>query len=523
MGLPLCLVAYFFVLGIVWAVARPYAATVDEESQYIKALGVSTGDLAGRLPEREDVPPSMLPEQRRAILAATRQFDVPHDVAPRASESGEIIFDCFVFKAIQAASCLAEPIGAVADQSYAGVYPPVPYVLPGLAARLANNPLTGLIYARLASGVVCLVILALCLWGIRDRCATGLSILGVSVALSPAVLFFAWSMNPNGLEMVAGIAFLALCLRLARPGPPKPWLWGVAALTGFVLGTSRPLAFVWIFFAVFVTALIHGPSNLRRRVGEVRRPAALLLTALAAAVITTIGWNILLQAQAPCGPTSWSDSTRLALHDVVRFFPEQVGIFGWGEVGMPPSVYLGWKVLLGSLASVALIVGTWRHRLATVVLAVSYLGGVILYLKVTHGCGFPMGGRYVQPAFTAFPIMWGEVILLQQRRLRAGIRRGLVVAALTFVGATNVIALAVNARRYAVGNDRPWSELWSGPAWLPPGGWLLWFVLTALGLSILLVGLLVFSTPETQLPRRGADGRDRPISPAAPSAGTSGA
>lgn len=45
--LPLCILVFFALLGVVWAFARPYGASVDEEAHYVRALAVSTGDVIG--------------------------------------------------------------------------------------------------------------------------------------------------------------------------------------------------------------------------------------------------------------------------------------------------------------------------------------------------------------------------------------------------------------------------------------------------------------------------------------------
>src|SRR2546430_19553 len=104
-----------------------------------------------------------------------------------------------------------------------------PHVLPGLfsppggvlgphralgAGGPAETPLPVFLPAGLASGFGCVGVLGLCLLALRHRDAPSLSLLGVVAALSPTVLYLSWSMNSNGLEMVAGIAFVALCLRL---------------------------------------------------------------------------------------------------------------------------------------------------------------------------------------------------------------------------------------------------------------------------------------------------------------------
>ncbi len=496
---PACVLAFFALLGVVWALARPYGASVDEEAHYVRALGVSTGDLIGE-PDTWRYNP-LTPAQQRTIDAATRRVDLPPRVAARHLPSGESLITCFAVRTTDSASCIGPPTGRVVDRTYVGIYPPVPYVVPGLAARPADGPGGGLLLARLASGIVCTVVLALCLLGVHDRAAPGLSLLGVIVALSPTVLYFSWSMNANGLEMVAGIAFVALCLRLVREAPAPGWLWSVTALVGFLLGTSRPLAFVWVFFGVWVAVLLHGPSSVVRAARRGGRPAALMIAVLAATVLAVVVWNFLVNARTPGGVAAWSELVKPGLRQVLEgFLPEQIAVSGWGETVLPERLYLVWKVVFVGLGAVAFAVGTWRQRLAPFVLLVTYLAGVVLLTRVTQAGGFPMGGRYFQPIFTAFPLVWGEVILANRHRLAGWLRPGLVAVCAAVVAVVNGAALLANGRRYSVGTDGAWSYLVDGGLWAPPGGWLPWVVLTVTGMVVLVVAFVAYGEGTTRRP-----------------------
>ncbi|HSH60887.1 MAG TPA: DUF2142 domain-containing protein [Acidimicrobiales bacterium] len=498
--LPLCILVFFALLGVVWALARPYGASVDEEAHYVRALAVSTGDVIGE-PDTWHYNP-LTPAQQRTIDAATRRVDLPQRVAAKHSPSGESIFNCFAFATALPASCIGEPTGRVVDRTYVGIYPPVPYVVPGLAARPASGPGGGLLLARLGSGIVCLAVLGLCLWGVRDRDAPALSVLGVCVALLPTVLYFSWSMNANGLEMVGGIAFVALCLRLVRGELASGWLWGATGLVGFLLGSSRPLGFVWIFFGLWVAVLLHGPSKAARAVRGGGRRAGVMFAVLGATVTGVIVWNTVLGARAPGGVSTWPELIEAAVRQVFEgFLPEQIAVSGWGETLLPASLYLVWKGLLLGIAAVALVLGNWRQRLAPLLLLVTYLAGAVLLSRLLEANGYPLGGRYLQPAFTAFPLIWGEVILLNQHRLAAWLHRGVPSVCAVVVAAVNGAALFVNGRRYSVGTDGPWSYLvGGGGGWSPRGGWLPWAALTVTGMVVLTVGFVAHSKQRSAAP-----------------------
>ncbi len=496
------MLAFFVLLGLAWALSRPYGASVDEEAHYVRALAVSTGDLVGE-PDRWPYNP-LTPTQQRTIDAATRRLDVPTRVAAKQSPSDESIFNCFAFRTTASASCISEPTGRVVDRSYVGLYPPVPYVAPGLAARGAGGPVGGLLRARLASGIVCTAVLALCLIGVRDRAAPALSLLGVTAALSPTVLYFSWSMNANGLEMIAGIGFVALCLRLVRDEDTPPKLWVVTALVGFLLGASRPLGFVWILVGLWVAMLLHGPSTVVRAARRGGRRAGVMVAVLAMSVLAVIVWNLVLDARTPgVDLAAWSELVEPALRRVLHgFLPEQIAVSGWGETILPEGLYLVWKVLLVVLAALAFALGTWRQRLAPVLLLVTYLAGVVLVTRSYEAGGYPVGGRYFQPIFTAFPLVWGEVILLNRHRLAGWLRWAIVSVCAAVVAIINGTALLANGRRYSVGTDGPWSYLVDGGRWAPPGGWLPWVAVTTTGMVLLAAGFIAHSRERSAIPVR---------------------
>lgn len=166
---------------------------------------------------------------------------------------------------------------------------------------------------------------------------------------------------------------------------------------------------------------------------------------------------------------------------------------------MPGQFYLAWKVLLVVLAVVAFAVGTWRQRLAPIVLFLTYVAGTVALTKT----GLGLAPRYLQPAFIAFPLLWGEVILLNRYRLAEWPRRALVLTSVTFVAVTHGVALLFNGRRFSVGTAGGWSYLFDGGEWAPPGGWLPWTALAAAGAAALVVGFARASFKE--VPLRGSD------------------
>jgi hypothetical protein len=256
---------------------------------------------------------------------------------------------------------------------------------------------------------------------------------------------------------------------------------------------------VWIFYGFLVAAVVHGPVAVVRRFWQGGRRAVVLLGVLAAATLSTIVWNLLIGPQASGGAVAWSESVGPTLDKILHFWPaEQIGILRWPEVRLPAPLYVAWEILFLALGAVALAVGTRRQRLAPIILFVAYVAGAATLDWATQADGFDLAPRYSQPAFMAFPLVWGEVILLNRRRLAGWLRHVLVLVAATVVGLTQAVAVLFHARRWSVGIAGSWSYLLDGGQWAPPGGWLPWTALALVGTAVLIVGFARASFKETR-------------------------
>jgi Predicted membrane protein (DUF2142) len=167
--------------GIAWVWGNPPRGAPDELTHYIKALGVGGGELGGRSPsKRRDASLNQedyanlaaliraaqtngradRPTGREAVRLAwmsrqTRRFSIPAGLAVNAlcPSTG-----------VRRATCLDDIRGspsATAAATPMGTYMPLPYVLPGLAARAGGDPITAIRLGRVTSAVLCLGLIAL--------------------------------------------------------------------------------------------------------------------------------------------------------------------------------------------------------------------------------------------------------------------------------------------------------------------------------------------------------------------------
>ncbi len=90
-------------LTAAWTIGNPPFAAPDESDHYIRALGISSGDLVGRpAPEKRALTPAQIP----VGAAATRSVAVPEALAVGRGAG------CYVFDAARSAGCLDSDVPA---------------------------------------------------------------------------------------------------------------------------------------------------------------------------------------------------------------------------------------------------------------------------------------------------------------------------------------------------------------------------------------------------------------------------
>ena len=461
-------------IGAAWTLSLPYNGSADEQEHFVKALAVGGGDVAGTAVPA--LPKGSFSLQDKFIQSTTRHFRVPADLNPRTNSS------CFILKPRRPASCL-RPVTATGRSraySYVGVYPPLAYVAPGLAARLFHTPVAALFAARIANGLSCAVLWCVAAIAfLATRVRRGWLLTGLLLSITPAAVALAWSLNPNGPEAAGGVALVALTLAATRPQAPL-WLWWVMAPVGFFLASSRPVAPVWVAFGFLVPVLLRGRGAVEaaRRAGK---PAVVGIGAGVLGAGGTVIWNLALGASAAGGHRDWVDLTRTGLLQVPRLQAAVISQVDWGETGLSHHLYRPWELLIAALLLAALLAGTWRERWGLLGVGGMYLLACIGIVALTAGSGFPAGGRYLLAPAVALPLGAAEVC--QERLARFG--PGALLAGVAVVSLTQLSVLFESARRYAVGTAGPVAFLGSAHRWEAAGGWPLVVTLSLVGAAIL--------------------------------------
>lgn len=497
---PLTLVAGWALLLVAWAFGTPPFGAPDEESHYVRAVGLSEGQLAS-----DKVPESVfgISDQQRAWQKeVTRTFKVPSRLNPESP-------GCYILTPEQSAACLdgfGTPTGSGEADSTVGTYQPLPYVLPAVAIwaydrtmRSENETGTALRLGRLVQALTVLALLALAtmvLWIPGARAA----LIGPALTVTPMVLFIGGALNGSGLEIAAAIAFCACCLRIARDAPSlPPWVWVATAGSGIALSLSRTTGPGWLFLLLLLLAALLGWRRIVALGREARRPVIATSVALAAGIAVSRLWETTEGTRTPVSLRALRDGIDYgfdSMTDVARGF---VGTFGYLEFKLPVAVPLAWLVVIAAVAIAGVLASRWRERVVMAGLAVAaVLVPVGLFVAIIRHSGFGLQPRYVMPLLIAVPLLAGELLVRNRDgRIAARAQPFVLVGAALVVAVIHPLAWFYAARRSAVGVD---GKFWflDGPDWDPALGWWPWLVVACVGGILVGAAVLLSSRAETE-------------------------
>ena len=478
--LPLLLVAAWVIFAIAWIWTNPLGAAPDEGDHYIRAVAAGHGDLVG-------TPAPLAASDPQGIAGGRRYFHIPVGMDQTAQ------FACDAFNANQPATCAdapSAPSTTTVAQSAAGTYMPTGYILPGALMRLASDPATALRLGRIASALLSLSLLAVAMRLLWSRARSGFALLGMLLVVTPQQVFLLTEVGPNGLEIAAATCFAAAIIRLSRAAPVSAWHWAGLAYGGVMLGAARPLGPLWVLGGVVIALVFAGARRVFARFRERPWSAAGASAAIAAGAAVNLLWQARYPGTAHVSLHNLLTTYWNSVDQVPRLFEEMVGYFGWLDTSLPDPLYLLWMTAVLSIALLALLVGTWRHRLVIVLLAVAsvlLVGLLATYLSLALGyTGGTQGvqGRYVMPLVVWFPLVCGEVLYLGRHRLGQLFPRRLFLYLAALVALVQLDAWLINGRRYAVGANGSILFL-RFPLWQPPAGWWTWVVLVLVAAALM--------------------------------------
>jgi hypothetical protein len=486
----------YFLLGLAWLGSNPPGAAPDEPDHLVKAVGVGRLDIGSRY-TGPPLGPGVAGERNASIA---RVVPVPARLRP-------IGYTCMAFKPALSAHCqdAVHPVtttAAIPTVTTVGAYPPFVYLPAGLLARAAHSAPAAFRLARLgflllSSGLVFAGARHLCQWlGPRH-------LLGLSLGLTPMAVFTMGSCSTSGVEIAAGAAVAAVVVvALRRPESLDRMATHVTlALAGATLALSRQLGTVALAMLLVVGALgvglRSGWTRARARLPLFAATAAALSSAALAAVL----WEARYDHPSHIGSPLSAVAGRRFGGVLVRAVNSGVGNFGWLDTQLP-TVWVGlWCGAIALVLGLGMLLGSRRDRWSLLG-AVSFIALVAYLVYATVFATLPasLQGRHFLPMLMLPVLLSATVVVECLPSLGLGTElRWLLMVIATAAAGVHLIALWCNARRYAVGVDGP---LWfvGSSQWTPPGGWLPWFSIGAVG-AVLSVCAMTLAMGATDVAR----------------------
>lgn len=389
-GARLWLVAFlgFFLLHAGWAFAAPYNGPPDEEQHAMRAAAVMHGELIPSPNNVQVVPNSLF-----------RAF-------------------CFSQFVDRPANCVAEPGG---DQTMAPHYVseakfnPIYYAVTGWPIGIWPT-WRGITLTRLLTGAITAALLAFALVaGVRWTRHRAL-VAGLVVAATPMIASLGGSINPNGVEIAAGVALFAALIAVIheqRQGINRAAV-ALAGVSASVLATPRFIGVLWV--AVIFGAMLIPSSRARlrelARSRTVRRWSAVIVIAvIASAAWTAVAGTAALGSRTDLHSTVNQTIKEATLDMWPNLVNQMVGVMGWAETLMPRLIYVAWFMAAGLLLLGALAMGTrvdrWRMLALGLGTFVPLIGAELL---LVNQISWFNQGRYFLPGAVGLPLLGAHIL-----------------------------------------------------------------------------------------------------------------
>jgi hypothetical protein len=446
-GARLWLLAFagFWLLHASWAFAAPYNGPPDEMQHVIRAVGVVHGELVAEKDPLRDWQQSV----------------------PRSLIRGW----CFPTKVEQAADCDVEPGGDQTTQRYqttAGRYNPVYHLV--TAWPLAIWPSwSGIIMTRLLTGAAMAALLACAVVAAVRWTRHRALLAGLVVAVTPMTAHLGGSVNPNGIEIAAGVALFAALIAVVHEQKERVNRAAVAlaGISASVLVTPRFTGILWL--AVILGAVLIPSSRLRLKELIRDRSVRIWSAVVVAASVAAVGWTFLVGTTETVGWDRHMSRMEILKTEVFDIWPklgsQMIFAGGWAELFAPGLIYVAWLMALGLLLAGAVIFGrrSDRWRLAALFVA-SFAPLILLEISSVNQIGWFNQGRYFLPGAVGLPLFAAHILAHRgfgAERLRTATR--FLAGALLPI---QVVCLVYTMARWDSGlrSLNPFNGSWQPPA-----------------------------------------------------------
>lgn len=449
-----------------WSLLTPLMAVPDEPAHTLKAASIWQGDLRGDVKEVDSGNPDI------PIPMIMDEVDVPQTYADLNEVPG-----CYAFQPEQSADCspgISTDRRSTQAMTSAGRYPPTFYAVVGWPSSVFSADI-GVYLMRLTSALVSAALVASAFVALRLLVRPAAAFAALSVASVPMLHFLAGSVNPNGVEIAAALAFwcaaFAAVTFVRRGTALPPSLCTIYVASGVALVLSRALSPVFAAFIVAWSLLMVGWPDVLRVVRHrtwwlLNVPVGVTALLSGVWVIVSDGLGGMFGGKIPVG----QNTIVFLTGRVDDYLLQSVAIFGWMDNGPLSLVTFSWLFAVTALVTMGLL--TARRRWNLVVLMSLCLAGamlpVIMQASTAAENGVAWQGRYGLPVLVGIPVL--AVIVAREwfeDQATAADRLFLGLSVLVSFGL--VVAQVDTLQRYAVGNSGP--IVFIGQArWSPPIG-----------------------------------------------------
>jgi predicted membrane protein DUF2142 len=421
---------------------------------------------------------------------------------------------CFAFQSDRTANC-ASFRGSSRDVDVlttAGGQPPAYYAVVGILSRPVPNGSAMIYYMRLISALMTCALLASAIASLEREARPALAYAGFAVAVTPMVLFLGGVVNPSGVEIAAALCVWTSGAALVREAPLRIDGRLVTRLTvgAGALALARPLGPFWL--ALIGIALL----SITARAGWGKIWASRLIRIGAVVVATCSVAQVAWIASVGTLNTSttntvginlpWINLTRGSIGMSFTRFEQMIGVFGWLDTNSPGFTFFLWILALGSVLTLAVLVGHRRLvAAATVLVGLTILVPIALEVPNVRAAGYFWQGRYTLPLAVGVPVLAG--IAAAATRFGGSLRVGRF---LTIVGSAlvvgQILAFMQALRRYTVGVHGG-VLFWRHASWSPPVPTVVIVIVFALGYSAFVAWLLTMRFSGEAAPVETSAGR----------------
>ena len=294
-------VVLFFGVGFAWLLSSPPGSGPDENSHFIKTVGVGRGDLTG-----DDIPagtpqPDFAPSQWELVDNLGGIFHTPGALPVpnvcNAFDPGKP-FDCPQPAAVP---------GTIVQRSVHGHYLPLAYVVPGVLTLGSSSTHRAMLLGRLGflledTALFPIAVAALGAARIRlSSSSAGLLVLSAT----PLLLYQSGTLAPNATETLSLIAFVCALVATVRLRS-RQWWW-IAAIVGSFAAWTRDLGFPCL--VLFIPAVaIAVPVSMDWVRSRLRSSDGIAVGVLALSGAGSVLWQLVLK-ESP--HAQWHGFTRL--------------------------------------------------------------------------------------------------------------------------------------------------------------------------------------------------------------------